>query len=425
MRPDDLAQLKDDLRHYCSEFEDPALRGRLVDPAWPRLLGTLDLIPARLSGGDMLELGASPYFLSLCLRRLCRGRLAFANYFGTGERHGTQRLAHRLTGDEIVFDSELFNVETDEFPYPAESFDVVIFSELIEHLALNPVWVLSQIHRVLRPGGVVVITTPNALSLERLDSYLCGEAQSVDRFVPAFGYGARHNREYRPRELRVLLEGTGFAIEEMVVRDLEEFAWFQRRRRAVWKRFLRRYSPEPRETHIFLRARRGERFRWHFPPNLFDHIDLYRLVREPYVEMGVNDEIQCDSGWSPLESWGPEGAGVRRVHGTAKAWLKAPDGAASVAVEMTATAGRTPGTISAHVTVRGRGGQVYADAVRQVARGGWQTIEVPLDARPLAGDEIEVSIDVDAGDIPAPVRGDLRMHERGGVVRRIALRGAN
>jgi SAM-dependent methyltransferase len=53
-------------------------------------------------------------------------------------------------------------------PYPDESFDLVVLTEVIEHLE-NHRAALSETARVLRPGGHLILTTPNIM---RLDSRL-------------------------------------------------------------------------------------------------------------------------------------------------------------------------------------------------------------------------------------------------------------
>lgn len=393
----DREQLEDDLFSYRADLELPGVREELVRAALPRLLATLEMVPDECLAGDFLELGSSPYFLTLCLRRAVRGRLALANFFGTGEKKNRDRLTHRRTGEQVVFESDLFNIETEDFPYPDESFDVVLFSELIEHLVLNPVRALSEIHRVLRPGGRVVITTPNALSIERLDAYRHGGSRMVDRYSPLFGPGARHNREYHPRELRELLEGCGFTIEALDVRDLERHSLRERVRRVLWRYYLLRTSADRREEHIFLRARRGERFRWSFPPSLFDNITFYVLVRHPWVEMGINDSIQTGEGWHPLEK-AAAGTELRRIDGVGQAFLKAPAGPLVFGMEAFAAASAAPAPKLSLVVWDRWLGRVkeenrYVVATVALERGRWQTIEVPLGRHPQPGDECEVRID--------------------------------
>ena len=49
------------------------------------------------------------------------------------------------------------------------SFDVIVFTEVIEHLVVHPVSLLSQVIRLLAPGGQLYITTPNVFSRHRLN----------------------------------------------------------------------------------------------------------------------------------------------------------------------------------------------------------------------------------------------------------------
>lgn len=49
-----------------------------------------------------------------------------------------------------------------EMPFEDNSFDFVVSSEVIEHVP-DPLKAIDEIHRVLKPGGKVVLSTPNRL----------------------------------------------------------------------------------------------------------------------------------------------------------------------------------------------------------------------------------------------------------------------
>src|SRR5512140_694891 len=59
-------------------------------------------------------------------------------------------------------------------PYAAETFDVVLLVEVIEHLE-NHRAALSELARVLKPGGILILTTPNVMRIKsRLHFFLTG-----------------------------------------------------------------------------------------------------------------------------------------------------------------------------------------------------------------------------------------------------------
>ncbi len=84
-------------------------------------------------------------------------------------------------------------------PFADASFTLVWASEVVEHVADTARW-LSEVRRVLAPGGRLLMTTP---SHGRLRLLLGG----IERFSEPLG---DHLHLYTRRSLRVLLEEFGF-----------------------------------------------------------------------------------------------------------------------------------------------------------------------------------------------------------------------
>lgn len=56
----------------------------------------------------------------------------------------------------------------------SDSIDIVLFCEVIEHLAFNPIPFWKQVYRVLKPGGHIIVTTPNAFYYRSLRQHIEG-----------------------------------------------------------------------------------------------------------------------------------------------------------------------------------------------------------------------------------------------------------
>ena len=77
--------------------------------------------------------------------------------------------ARRLAG-KIGLDLKLCNIETDELPWRRE-FDIIIFTEVMEHLNFNPVSTLRKIRDSLAPGGRLYLSTPDASEAGKVMKY--------------------------------------------------------------------------------------------------------------------------------------------------------------------------------------------------------------------------------------------------------------
>lgn len=57
-------------------------------------------------------------------------------------------------------------------PYEDASVDLVVCTEVLEHITFNPIRFWSEVYRVMKDGAVLYLTTPNSLSLFSLLSQL-------------------------------------------------------------------------------------------------------------------------------------------------------------------------------------------------------------------------------------------------------------
>jgi len=102
------------------------------------------------------------------------------------------------------------DIENRTLPFRDHSFDVVVFTEVLEHIAIkNPTLVLKEFQRVLKPHGLLLFSTPNVCNISNVVALLSGENVFSDTDL-FYGGLDRHNREFTPDEVRELFAEVGF-----------------------------------------------------------------------------------------------------------------------------------------------------------------------------------------------------------------------
>ena len=226
----------------------------------------LDLAPR----ARVLEIGSDPYFFSLLMRR-ARPDLDWVttNWHPAcevGAGPFPHAIVHSPSGAREAFQWYVANVETAPLPFSPGSFDAVAYCEVLEHLHQDPAQSLEHIHAMLRPGGLLLLTTPNPARSYNVQRVL----QRASIYDPISGYGphGRHNREYSEAELRDLLEAIGF--------DVVAHRTFETSNDWAYRKLLARFGYG---EHHLVRARRRHgptrryRPRWlykSFPESFFD-----------------------------------------------------------------------------------------------------------------------------------------------------------
>ena len=172
----------------------------------PRFDFVLRLVEAERKGRDarILDVGPSP------LTDMLRGRLKVPV-----DTLGLE--AERDTGQGKHFRFDLNDAqERERWRLDLGPYEVIVFAEVIEHLYTAPELVLAYLARLLSPGGVLILQTPNAVSLRKRVKLALGrhpfERIRTSRSNPG------HFREYTLAELAGLLRESGFRIRRHSMR---------------------------------------------------------------------------------------------------------------------------------------------------------------------------------------------------------------
>jgi len=108
------------------------------------------------------------------------------------------------------FNNLAADLSSEKIPYSDNSFDLILFSETLEHLNFYTQDLFKEIGRVLKPSGLVIITTPNLIRLNNVLKMIIG--RSVNHEIEkTYGPGT-HYREYSFKEIKYLCAQAGLNI---------------------------------------------------------------------------------------------------------------------------------------------------------------------------------------------------------------------
>ncbi len=205
---------------YPGEWEAHApLHRPYFESHWTRYLATLAVVEG-LAPARVLDVGIVPPFLFQGLFAAAHPGAEIEGVWAD-PRPYAQTLRPKAGGRPIHIRLHPADVERDPLPLAEESVDLVLAMEILEHLAIDPLQFLAEAARVLRPGGHLLVTTPNIASHRNAVKALAGEApQSFGLFVPVGGAHGRHNREYVPREVEALGRAAGFETARLLTGDV-------------------------------------------------------------------------------------------------------------------------------------------------------------------------------------------------------------
>ena len=92
--------------------------------------------------------------------------------------------------------------------YPDKFFDLITMAAVLEHV-FNPIFVVEEVKRILKPGGVFIVEVPNIVFIKYRLNLLFGKRP---RTSWDYGWDGGHLQLFTKNDLENLLEQKGFTI---------------------------------------------------------------------------------------------------------------------------------------------------------------------------------------------------------------------
>lgn len=170
-----------------------------------------------------------------------------------------------VTGSSFV--AYNIDLEAEKFACDNDAFDLAVCFEVIEHMDVDPSFLMGELNRIVRPSGVLVMSTPNSTSSQILRAVLNGQAPQLYMCYQRDRSPYRHNFEYSPPQIRSLVEAAGFEIEYLWTKDT-----FNPPATEALDLLARNgYSIDLRGDNMFLVARKRSEVRDRYPGLIYEH----------------------------------------------------------------------------------------------------------------------------------------------------------
>ena len=115
---------------------------------------------------------------------------------------------------EVYEDARRVNLDEDNIPFERGSFDVAVMLDVIEQV-LDPRAALAKVCSILKPGGQLILTTPNILWWRRL-WYMISRRSFPRTGNDKYGYDGGDLHSFSVRDICGLAAGVGFGRVENV-----------------------------------------------------------------------------------------------------------------------------------------------------------------------------------------------------------------
>ena len=164
-----------------------------------RMNKILELMGKNLKGKRVLDVGCSTGYFGREIEKYG------AKVTGVDISEPAIKKAKKILSAAVTVD-----LNEQKLPFKSKSFDIVVASELIEHL-FRPTIFIKDAHRVLKNDGNLIVTTPNLLYWANRLKFLLGNFNYEKEGV----FDEGHIHFYTFKTLKEDLRESGFSISNM------------------------------------------------------------------------------------------------------------------------------------------------------------------------------------------------------------------
>lgn len=201
-----------------------ALRGVWIKSKYlSSLFEVADKVSLDLNKTRILDVGCSKCEALLALQKMGLNNLTGLNQFAfdlqwlSSDQNYGQHFGNQSGKIKYI----VCDVDTERFPFEDSSHEIILLMDVLDHLH-DPERVLLECHRVLAPGGLIVISSSNVANLKNrifalfgrsiyppLDEWL-GTSQRISN--GGFRRFLGHVREYTMEEIDFMMRKYGFQV---------------------------------------------------------------------------------------------------------------------------------------------------------------------------------------------------------------------
>lgn len=252
-----------------------------------RFVETLNRIPPpQKSTAKLLELG-SCFFFTPAINKFCGYHDISCADWSEGAKPGVeQRVVKQLVGSEThTFETRTFNAERDQFPYPDNSFQIVLSCEMLEHLSRDPMHMFWECNRILEQDGLLLLSTPNIVSARSLEAQLTSYPPYLWLQYNLKDAAQQHYHEHAPETIQTFLAASGFSIVELETADV----WAKSNPAIIELLKKLEFSPRLRGDNIFVLARKTGVPTERYPATMYVQAEPEpKKIETPKQEMNSN-----------------------------------------------------------------------------------------------------------------------------------------